>query len=351
MRELKKSESLKLKGSNLNYIGIIEGSKKVIIYECKIHGIIHQRFDVHVKSLKCSKCNVQKNGKYTYEYLKNLIKEKNSPYLYNLNETVVYKSTDKIEIICKTHGIFTQRMHNHFNLNQNCPKCVNKKVEINQELKKDIENRGIKILKYNGYRESSLFECKKHGEFKTNINNVKIHGCCKCSTEQRINKEKVKFIIESKKIWNNILDIDYNTLIYKGQRYKMKIYSKTIGWIHQLPYNHLKGFLPRKSTGELIIKKLLKSNNIKFETEKTFEKCKNIKKLRFDFYLPAKNICIEYNGEQHYNAIDKFDGKDRLEYQIKNDKIKKDFCIKNNLNLIVISYKDSILEKIKPLIC
>lgn len=351
MRELKKSEKLKLNNNDLNYVGIINGSKKIIIYECKIHGIIHQRFDVHVKSLKCSKCSIKKNGKYTYEYLKNLIQLKDSPYLYNLHEKIIYKSTDKIEIICKKHGVFTQRIHNHFNLNQNCPKCVDRKVEISQKVKKDIESRGVEILKYNGYRDSSLFKCKKHGEFKSNINNVKKYGCCRCSAEKRTKNEKLKFIIESKKIWDNILEMDYKTLIYKGKKYKMKIYSNAVGWIHQLPDNHLKGFLPRKSTGELIIKKLLNLNNIKFETEKTFENCKNVKKLRFDFYLPKYNICIEYNGAQHYNAIDKFGGKSRLEYQIKNDNIKKDFCIKNDLNLIVISYKDSIFEKIKFLLC
>jgi len=42
--------------------------------------------------------------------------------------------------------------------------------------------------------------------------------------------------------------------------------------------------------------KILKEKNIKFETQKTFEKCSYKSKLYFDFYLPDRKLCIEYNG-------------------------------------------------------
>jgi hypothetical protein len=118
--------------------------------------------------------------------------------------------------------------------------------------------------------------------------------------------------------------------------------KSSIGEISQLPSNHLKGFLPRKSTGETIIENILISKNIEYIKEKTFDNCKNIKKLRFDFYIPSINLCIEYNGIQHYEIVNRFGGKEKLLYQRNNDLIKSSFCKENNINLIVISYKDCI---------
>lgn len=51
------------------------------------------------------------------------------------------------------------------------------------------------------------------------------------------------------------------------------------------------------------IEKILEKNNIRYIKEKTFDKCVNPKTnryLRFDFYLPDYNCCIEYDGEQHF---------------------------------------------------
>ncbi len=70
----------------------------------------------------------------------------------------------------------------------------------------------------------------------------------------------------------------------------------------------------------------------------------------FDFFLPDKNICIEYNGEQHYSPIDYFGGLDRLIIQRKRDRIKKTFCKTHNIRLITLHYKHKnikiILEKL-----
>lgn len=57
------------------------------------------------------------------------------------------------------------------------------------------------------------------------------------------------------------------------------------------------------SKGEEKINFILQELKIKFNTQKTFNDCINPKtntKLRFDFYLPDYNCCIEYDGKQHY---------------------------------------------------
>lgn len=109
----------------------------------------------------------------------------------------------------------------------------------------------------------------------------------------------------------------------------------------------------RKSKGELYIEEILQSLNIDYERQKRFKDCKNKKQLPFDFYISNHNICIEYDGEQHYKPIDFWGGETRfLERQL-NDKIKNDYCSKNNITLLRIPYtksKQEIFEIINNLI-
>ena len=95
-----------------------------------------------------------------------------------------------------------------------------------------------------------------------------------------------------------------------------------------------------KSQGELKISEILKMNSIRFETQKTFNNCKNQLLLKFDFYLPDYQAVIEYNGIQHYKAIDFFGGEERFEQQKLIDAIKKDWCYKNNIIFVEIPYED-----------
>jgi len=48
--------------------------------------------------------------------------------------------------------------------------------------------------------------------------------------------------------------------------------------------------------------------DIEYIKQKRFEKCRNKLPLPFDFYLPNENICIEYDGIQHFKPIDYFGG-------------------------------------------
>jgi very-short-patch-repair endonuclease len=59
--------------------------------------------------------------------------------------------------------------------------------------------------------------------------------------------------------------------------------------------------------------------------------------LPFDFYLPTKNICIEFDGEQHFNSISCFGGIDSFEKIKIRDKIKNDFCYDSNITLIRVT--------------
>ena len=104
------------------------------------------------------------------------------------------------------------------------------------------------------------------------------------------------------------------------------------------------------------ISEVLDSLNIHYETEYSFDDCKDIRNLRFDFYLPNYNTCVEYDGEQHFKPVrfDKHNSRgtpqERFEKVKYRDKLKNDYCKNNNITLIRIPYTDfdnieSILNK------
>lgn len=106
---------------------------------------------------------------------------------------------------------------------------------------------------------------------------------------------------------------------------------------NNLVRNHTKSCGCLISSGEEYIAKILDENNIKYIRQKTFEDCRDKSLLRFDFYLPDYNKCIEYDGIFHYTVTSLTTKKD-LENQQRRDAIKEKFCQKHNISLLRIPY-------------
>jgi hypothetical protein len=101
----------------------------------------------------------------------------------------------------------------------------------------------------------------------------------------------------------------------------------------------------KPSKGERKIIDFLVAENIEFKREWYFNGCFSKTTnhlLYFDFYLPAYNLVIEYDGQQHYSS-------DKPEKAKANDFIKNAYCLKNRINLLRIKYND--YENIEHLIC
>lgn len=207
-------------------------------------------------------------------------------YDYSL---VVYKNNkDKVEIICPIHGVFNQRPKDHMR-GDGCPKH---------------KNQGDKL---------------------SHNNDIFI--------------EKAKIIHGDK--------FEYDLVDYKNNYTKVKIKCRLHGIWEQKPSHHLYGKgCPSCNTskGELKIQNILKNKNIKYLTQYSFVDCKYKKPLKFDLYLPDYNTCIEYDGQQHFQPILKFGGDKKLELNQLRDKIKENYCIENNINLIRVKYCDNIEE-------
>jgi hypothetical protein len=104
-----------------------------------------------------------------------------------------------------------------------------------------------------------------------------------------------------------------------------------------------------ESKGEIKIREHLSRKNLIFTRQASFKSCTYKRKLPFDFLIKNQKeenlFLIEYNGEQHYKPI-KFAGKkwtnkkaiDNFKLIKLKDKIKKNWCVKNNIHLLIIPY-------------
>ena len=296
------------------------------------------------------RANLIHNNFYSYEH-----------FIYVNNDT-------KSWITCPIHGDFLQTPHQHLR-GYGCRLCGIEKAKHPKEvynletfLSKAHEIWGYLYIydfyKYERWNKKSIIICRKHGPFeKSPHHHLRGQGCPLCALEAKT-KSTEQFIIDAIKIHGD--DYDYSEAKYKNWKSKIKIKCKRCGrFFYQVANTHLnsKG-CPYccMSHGERETEKYLKEHNLLFEREKKFSDCVSKKgiSLRFDFYLPKYNICIEYDGIQHFKPQEFFDGEDGLKKIQENDTKQNKYCEEKNIKIIRIKYTrkvDIVLnEELLPLI-
>lgn len=102
----------------------------------------------------------------------------------------------------------------------------------------------------------------------------------------------------------------------------------------------------KESKGEYFVRSYLELNKIEYEMQKTFDDLMDKQHLSYDFYIPDKNILIEYQGGQHYFAVDYLGGKQRFKQQKKHDLMKYNYAKEHNYKLIYIPYICDTYKKV-----
>ena len=287
---------------------------------------------------------------------------KKKDFFANLDETNYDYSKFKFTtartastIICKKCGKeFNQTPYSHIIEKHGCPYCAG--VTNNDKLQKLIETfpeYDFSKAKYINNKTKITVVCPKHGDFFVKPNDlnsgVKCPICAKIIGADKIRITKEEFLERASQLhgdkYNYSKVLDFTTI-----RDFVTIICPKHGEFAQRVYSHLQGAgcpICCSSKGELKIGEILKKKNIQFFTEYIFVDCKDKRPLPFDFYLPELNIAIEYQGKQHYEAIEYFGGEKQLYKQQKHDKIKKDYCKEKGINLLEIKYNDDIEEVLK----
>ena len=307
---------------------------------CHRHGIFKQILNRHINGSNCKKCIDEEQKLNIIEFINrsNIIHD--NKYDYSLVE---YKNCHSIiKIICPKHGIFEQKLVNHLS-GFGCFNCgVDTHIRYDEIIQDCINKYGNKydysLIKYKNCHELVEIICDIHGSYRQSLKSHRKYGCPICGGYRILNTKN--FIEKSNIIHYN--NYDYSLIEYKSSNINVKIICPKHGIFEQKAYSHLQGGgckICKSSRGEKKIIKILNDKNIKYIVQKSFNECRYKSLLYFDFYLPEYNICIEYNGEQHYRSVEFFGGEKSFNLTLERDKHKKEFCINNNIKLYIISYK------------
>lgn len=231
-----------------------------------------------------------------------------------------------------------------------CPNCAGRVVNNNtvQNKLNEMHGKNVYILEDN-YKNNKtkmrIYHSKCKSYFKANYSNLSLgHGCPNCIKNKKKSYNEIKDYIEKE---------EYSLISknYKNSRSKLKIKHLDCGkeflmnWESFYSSNHRCPFCSNvnNSKGTRKISKFLDENSIKYEKEKVFEDLlsPNKNNLRIDFFLEDYNLCIEYDGEQHFKPFNYKNGKEKFEKLKINDEIKNNYFDKHEkIDLIRINYKD-----------
>lgn len=130
---------------------------------------------------------------------------------------------------------------------------------------------------------------------------------------------------------------------YNGAKKKLELKCSTCGNTWWTKPNWMltgKSGCPfcNQSMGERLISAILKENNIKFIYPYRVKNLVDKQELHYDFKLVGKRILIEYQGKQHYEAIEHFGGEKQFKRQQKHDQMKRDYAKEHNYKLVEVPY-------------
>lgn len=231
--------------------------------------------------------------------------------------------------------------------NQGCPQCYHGRQMTTKDdfLARSKSNPHVVVVEdYNGVKNKINVKCVYCGKvFAMRADSIldgRGHGSCiQKNVERKPSRTQEEFLEQCAKVNKDVAPLGN----YTRTSDKMFFRCNICGHVWEAKIGHiLQGEsgcpMCKISKGERRIFNYLKNKNISFIPQHKFPDCKDILALPFDFYLPIQNVCIEYDGEQHFIEVPYF--KYSLEYIQKHDKIKNLYCEENDINLIRIPYTD-----------
>ena len=280
------------------------------------------------------------NKKWNYEDVKKYIES----FGYKLISKEYINNKTKILIQCDKGHIYETTFNNFKNKKSRCPICNGGIKYTYEYIKEYIEGFGYKLLskEYMNARTKLKVECPKGHIYEVTFDNFKQgYRCPYCAGNIKYTYEYVKEYIES--FGYKLLSKEYVDVFDK-----LKVECPK-GHIYEVAFNNFKyGYrcpICNQSSGEQEVSRILDMYKVDFKYDYKFMDCVDKGVLRFDFYLPKYNYCIEFDGKQHFK-VSNFNNDeysvalDNFESIKRRDNIKDIYCRDNSIKLIRIPYWD-----------
>jgi len=202
---------------------------------------------------------------------------------YDYSKAVYGGSSADIQIICPTHGMFSQRAYIHLH-GAGCSSCAGLTryttsgfVLAAKQIHGDKYDYSKSV--YVSSKIKIIIQCPIHGEFmQTPSNHLMGDGCSECGVISTANHRRysvASFIEQAHKMHNNFYT--YEQVIYKNIKIPVIITCPIHGEFHQTPDSHLRG------KGCILCGQTRTSNSRRGDLPSFIEEAKKIHGDRYDY--------------------------------------------------------------------
>ncbi|MCB1085907.1 MAG: hypothetical protein KDM63_02580 [Verrucomicrobiae bacterium] len=132
---------------------------------------------------------------------------------------------------------------------------------------------------------------------------------------------------------------DYSLVDYRATDQPVVIICPKHKEFRQTPNAHLAGkgcAACNESTGERAVARFLKQVGVEFVRQHVIEPRPH--PYRYDFFVPTRNLLIEFHGNQHYEPSDYFGGERAFRRTQERDREKEFLAAANGLDMLVIAH-------------
>jgi hypothetical protein len=173
---------------------VYTGNSYKVNIKCNLHGEFTQKANSHLNGRGCPKCGLLKRAESRSLGSSLFVIKATAVHgqRYDYKDVVYRSNNSNVEIICPSHGKFTQTPTSHLR-GANCPKCAASRRADNKTLTTEMfihkaravhgEKYTYEAAHYTGTYEKIVITCVKHGEFHQAPNShLNGNGCPKCAT-------------------------------------------------------------------------------------------------------------------------------------------------------------------------
>lgn len=273
--------------------------------------------------------------------------------------------TSKLRLQCACGNEFITDLHHFKGQNQRqCPACGRKNTTAKNRISRDelrqrLAAKGCEYVsgEYTSRRSKLQIRCSCGHLREISMNSVlyqEFSGlCAECSVRRQHDTSRLN--IEDVSVLLAVRGLTLLSERYENAKSPLLVrcrcgreFETTYDMVVSGVKKPCCGVCSRRiSSGELSIAEWLSANGFQYEREKTFPGCGEHKqRYRFDFYLPKENLCIEFDGQNHFRIVN-YSGRadeahltqvlwDTQERDFRKDK----FCAENGIDILRISYDE-----------
>lgn len=275
-------------------------------------------------------------------------------------DTIRKDSKVYVRFICPKHKEYGVQEMWYFNMKRDikgCQHCIGRndsEEHVLEEMR--LANPNMILLEpYKGRTVGVKMLCTNHNveTFNTPSNIINGQGCYYCGVEKLSEMHKTPKDVFVEKIHNKHPNL---CLVgeYDGVTSLVTVHCSNCdrdfsGIANNILQSGCR--MCNSNTTESKVGDILNNHNIDYTTQYSFDDCRDIRPLPFDYYLPEYNIVVEYDGEGHYMPVNfggmsDEDAEKHFTYIKRHDDMKNKYCEENNIHIIRIPYwEKNNLEK------